>query len=58
MSLHEQELCKNILKTDIYMIICTTIINDDSLIQEFKVDHVILQEIIRLQNVEVFIDMT
>ena len=38
--------------------VCTTTINDDSLIQEFKVDHVILQEIIKLQNVEIFIDMT
>ncbi len=38
--------------------ICTITISDDSLIQEFKVDHVILQEIIRLQNVEIFIDMT
>ncbi len=35
-----------------------TIISDDLLIQKFKVDHVILQKIIRLQNVEIFIDMT
>ncbi len=58
MSLHEQKLRKNILKTDVCMIICTTTINDDLLIQEFKVNHVILQEIIKLQNVKIFIDMT
>jgi len=58
MSLHEQELCKNILKTDVCVMICTTIISDDLLIQEFKVNHVILQKIIRLQNVEIFVDMT
>ena len=38
--------------------ICMTTISDDSLIQKFKVDHVILQKIIKLQNVEIFIDMT
>jgi len=58
MSLYEQKLCKNILKIDVYMMICMTTISDDSLIQEFKVDHVILQKIIRFQNVKIFIDMT
>ncbi len=43
-----KKLCKNILKTDIYVMICTITINDDSLIQKFKVNHVILQKIIRL----------
>ncbi len=57
MSLHEQELCKNFLETDVCVMICMTTINDDLLIQEFKVDHVILQKIIRLQNVEIFVDM-
>ncbi len=58
MSLHKQELCKNILKTDVCMMICTTTISDDSFIQEFKVNHVILQKIIRLQNVKIFVNMT
>jgi len=58
MSLYERKLHKNILKTDVCMMICTTTISDDSLIQKFKVNHVILQEIIKLQNVEIFVDMT
>ena len=58
MSLYEQKLHKNILKTNVCMMICMTTISDDLLIQEFKVNHVILQKIIRLQNVEIFVDMT
>jgi len=58
MSLHEQELCKNILKTDVCMMICMITISDDLLIQKFKVNHVILQKIIKLQNIKIFVDMT
>ncbi len=58
MSLHERKLRKNIFKTDVCMMICITTISDNSLIQEFKVNHVILQKIIRLQNVEIFVNIT
>jgi len=57
MSFYEWKLYKNILKTDVYMMIYIITISDDSLIQKFKVNYVILQKIIRLQNVEIFIDI-
>lgn len=57
MSLHERELRKDILETDVCVVVCTTTISGDPLIQGFKADHVILQEAARLQSAEVFVGM-